>query len=59
MYKNRDNNKSKKQKVKSPEFKTEQDENYEFIEGYASWGFPYGITRDETDDLTDDEDLPF
>ena len=40
MYKNRDNNKSKKQKVKSPEFKTEQDENYEFIEGYTFIGVP-------------------
>lgn len=32
-----------------------QDENFFFIAGYTSWGFPYGITWEEADRMEEEE----
>lgn len=64
---------SKRGKQTDPELNLlEQDENFYFIAGYTSWGFPYGITweeaaehglLDENDNDSDEpespDDLPF
>ncbi|MBQ1458841.1 MAG: hypothetical protein IIZ20_10075 [Butyrivibrio sp.] len=61
--------KSKKKKFQENQI-LEQDENYYFIAGYTSAGFPYGVTWEEArkDGLIDDvdniecgedEELPF
>ena len=63
---------TKRQQTKQELDPCEKDENYYFIAGYTSWGFPYGITRkeaiergllDNDDDKSDEnirnEELPF
>ena len=35
------------------DFEIEQDENFSFISGYTSGGFPYGNPREKADDEQD------
>lgn len=50
MGKNKNKNKKTKGKTHSnADFAIEQDENFCFIAGYTSGGFPYGTTWEETD----------
>ena len=52
--------KSKRRKKRSiQEFELEQDENFSFIVGYTSGGFPYGNPWEELDDEQDDEEDVF
>ena len=52
--------KSKRRKQRSiQEFELEQDENFSFIVGYTSGGFPYGNPWEELDDEQDDEEDVF
>ena len=47
----RKTNKSKRRKKSNiDDFQIEQDENFSFIAGYTSGGFPYGNPWEETDD---------
>lgn len=41
--------KTKRKIYNNNEFEIEQDENFSFIAGYTSGGFPYGTTWEETD----------
>lgn len=44
------------------EFEIEQDENFYFIAGYTSGGFPYGVTWNEVGEdteISERENLPF
>ena len=44
-------NKNKRRKKRNiDDFQIEQDENFSFIAGYTSGGFPYGNPWEETDD---------
>lgn len=44
-------NKNKRRKKRNiDDFEIEQDENFSFIAGYTSGGFPYGNPWEETDD---------
>ncbi len=52
----------KKSKVKQEDiFEQDCDENFAFIAGYTTWGFPYGILGDEVEADVDieNEELPF
>ncbi len=52
--------KSKRRKKRNiQEFELEQDENFSFIVGYTSGGFPYGNPWEELDDEQDDEEDVF
>ena len=42
------NNRKKKRNI--DDFQIEQDENFSYIAGYTSGGFPYGNPWEETDD---------
>lgn len=47
----RKTNKNKRRKKRNiDDFQIEQDENFSFIAGYTSGGFPYGNPWEETDD---------
>lgn len=46
----RKTNKNKRRKKRNiDDFQIEQDENFSFIAGYTSGGFPYGNPWEETD----------
>lgn len=47
----------KKQNIQ--DYEIEQDENFSFIAGYTSGGFPYGNTWEESDDEHNDEEDVF
>lgn len=47
----RKTNKNKRRKKRNiDDFQIEQDENFSFIAGYTSGGYPYGNPWEETDD---------
>ena len=47
----RKTNKNKRRKKRNiDDFEIEQDENFSFIAGYTSGGFPYGNPWEETED---------
>lgn len=47
----RKTNKNKRRKKRNiDDFQIEQDENFSFIAGYISGGYPYGNPWEETDD---------
>ena len=47
----RKTNKNKRRKKRNiDDFQIEQDENFSFIAGYTSGGFPYGNPWEETED---------
>ena len=58
MDKNTKKNKRRK-KQNIQDFEIEQDENFSFIVGYTSGGFPYGNPWAESDDEQNDEDNIF
>lgn len=47
----------KKQNIQ--DFEIEQDENFRFIVGYTSGGFPYGNPWEKSDDKYNDEEDVF
>ena len=52
--------KSKRRKKQNiQDFEIEQDENFRFIVGYTSGGFPYGIPWEKSDDKYNDEEDVF
>ena len=55
----RKTNKNKRRKKRNiDDFQMEQDENFSFIAGYTSGGFPYGNPWEETDnDQNEVEDV--
>ncbi len=55
----RKTNKNKRRKKRNiDDFQIEQDENFSFIAGYTSGGFPYGNPWEETDnDQNEVEDV--
>ncbi len=44
------NKNKRRQKRNIDDFQIEQDENFSFIAGYTSGGYPYGNPWEETDD---------
>jgi len=56
--KNTNNNKQRK-KHNNYDLEIEQDENFSFIAGYTSGGFPYGNPWEESDDEQNDEEDVF
>ena len=58
MDKNTKNSKRRK-KQNIQDFEIEQDENFSFIAGYTSCGFPYGNPWEESDDEQNDEEDVF
>lgn len=53
-------NKNKRRKKSNIyDFEIEQDENFSFIAGYTSGGFPYGNSWEETDDEQNEEEDVF
>lgn len=44
------NKNKRRKKCNIDDFQIEQDENFSFIAGYTSGGFPYGNPWEETDD---------
>lgn len=56
--KNINNNKQRK-KQNNYDFEIEQDENFSFIAGYTSGGFPYGNPWEESDDEQNGEEDVF
>ena len=56
----RKTNKNKRRKKRNiDDFQIEQDENFSFIAGYTSGGFPYGNPWEELDDEQNDEEDVF
>lgn len=53
------NNKKRRNKHNNCDFEIEQDENFSFIAGYTSGGFPYGNPWEETDDEWNEEEEVF
>ena len=52
--------KSKRRKKQNiQDFEIEQDENFRFIAGYTSGGFPYGNPWEKSDDKYNDEENVF
>ncbi len=49
----------RRKKCNKYDFEIEQDENFSFIAGYTSGGFPYGSPWEETDDELNEEDEVF
>ncbi len=47
-------NMSKKKII--PDYEIKQDENFYYVSGYTSSGFPYGITWEEFENDSDDEE---
>ncbi len=39
-----------------PDYEIKQDENFYYVSGYTSSGFPYGITWEEFENDSDDEE---
>lgn len=56
----RKTNKNKRRKKRNiDDFQIEQDENFSFIAGYTSGGYPYGNPWEETDDEQNEVDDVF